>query len=889
MSDRLQSSHCSSHKVMPLCYISYVTNYYINAVLYDIVNKLVHERSSVSLSLPLMINNTTGHSNCKQNSNETITTNETSSLIMSEHIRQRPSHNRRLTNMSIRVTVSVLVIIIGSILFAYAAFASTVDPTDDQTSLRQEGMLRMYNVGQWIRNEYGSIIGNKYESDLSLIESSYADRCIMSAQALLAALYPPTTEEIFVPGLIWRPVPVHSTPRHLDKIIVVKYPCPRLERALNEAYVNESTRPGTTPSAKYYEELSKYTGENISTITDVEFLYNTLEIEERNGLKLPEWTSKYYNWQMREIAARSLAIFTSNTLQQRLRGGPLLKEILKHLQAFNNGQDTRRAYLYSAHDITLVNLLRTMGFTDEYFKPDYGSTIIFELHAASNSANTEIKLKYLNNTEPIASHYMSIPKCGTPCLLKTLTKLWENVIPNDWDAECLLTHYACIHLSPVHQFQTTRDNLIDQNCLVTRTLEPSSDEMFSWLGRDDSSKQDIFENVADGLKKIYKSKLLPLEQHYQFHDFHSPQLDDPDFDAKPMILLVGQYSTGKTTFIKYLLERDFPGIRIGPEPTTDRFIAVMYHENERVIPGNALVVDPNKQFRPLSKFGNAFLNRFQCSTVASPVLKGISIVDTPGILSGEKQRVDRGYDFTGVMEWFAERVDRIILLFDAHKLDISDEFRRLIEALRGHDDKIRIVLNKADMIDHQQLMRVYGALMWSLGKVLQTPEVARVYIGSFWDQPLRYDVNKRLFEDEEQDLFRDMQSLPRNAALRKLNDLIKRARLAKVHAYIISALRKDMPSMFGKDTRKKELIKNLGQIYDQIQREQQISPGDFPDLKKMQESLAHHDFSKFNSLKPKLLEVVDNMLVKDIAQLMAMIPHEEVSTTSDSLARNTNT
>ena len=120
-----------------------------------------------------------------------------------------------------------------------------------------------------------------------------------------------------------------------------------------------------------------------------------------------------------------------------------------------------------------------------------------------------------------------------------------------------------------------------------------------------------------------------------------------------------------------------------------RFIAVMHADQDGVVPGNALVVDPKKQFRPLSKFGNAFLNRFQCSNTKSDVLKGISIVDTPGILSGEKQRTDRGYDFIGVLEWFAERVDRILLLFDAHKLDISDEFKRSIEALRGHDDKIR--------------------------------------------------------------------------------------------------------------------------------------------------------------------------------------------------------
>ena len=61
--------------------------------------------------------------------------------------------------------------------------------------------------------------------------------------------------------------------------------------------------------------------------------------------------------------------------------------------------------------------------------------------------------------------------------------------------------------------------------------------------------------------------------------------------------------------LRYLIEQDFAGSRVGPEPTTDCFTALMYGEDEQIIPGNALTVDPKKPFRNLDPFGNSFLNR----------------------------------------------------------------------------------------------------------------------------------------------------------------------------------------------------------------------------------------------------------------------------------------
>ncbi|KNC49042.1 EH domain-containing protein 3 [Thecamonas trahens ATCC 50062] len=386
-----------------------------------------------------------------------------------------------------------------------------------------------------------------------------------------------------------------------------------------------------------------------------------------------------------------------------------------------------------------------------------------------------------------------------------------------------------------------------------------------------SDAVETYPEVIEKLKRLYKTRIRPVEELYSFQQFHSPLLEDADFEAAPMVMLLGQYSVGKTSFIRYMLERDFPSQRIGPEPTTDRFVAVMYGEEDRVVPGAAASIRKDKPFQGLDKFGVSFLSKFEVAECPSPILEKVTFIDTPGVLSGEKQRLGRTYDFVETCEWFAERSDLILLLFDAHKLDISDEFKRSIEALRGHDDKIRVVLNKSDMVNSQQLMRVYGALMWSLGKVFATPEVVRVYIGSFWDQPLHNSENQALFEAEEQDLMADLRYLPRNAAVRKINELVKRARLVKVHALLISHLRGEMPSMFGKGKKQKALLDGMLEVFKTVMRQHQLPPGDFPDLERFKARAAEYEFNKFPKLNMSMIESMNSVLAADIPQLLELI------------------
>jgi EH domain-containing protein 1 len=68
------------------------------------------------------------------------------------------------------------------------------------------------------------------------------------------------------------------------------------------------------------------------------------------------------------------------------------------------------------------------------------------------------------------------------------------------------------------------------------------------------------DKIFRALWRFYRDRVRPLEIAYQYEHFEGKiMMTEADFMSKPMVLLLGPYSVGKTSFIRSLIECDFPG------------------------------------------------------------------------------------------------------------------------------------------------------------------------------------------------------------------------------------------------------------------------------------------------------------------------------------------
>jgi len=221
-----------------------------------------------------------------------------------------------------------------------------------------------------------------------------------------------------------------------------KKPCKRYDEILKKMYANPppDLEKLNEDSKELYEKLSKYTGLNITNVLHVELLYNTLEIEKDNGLELPDWTENIFPEKMLLLAERSYVLFTETPLMKKVKGGAFITKV--HNQMINKrkkilNQDCK-VFLYSGHDVTLVNVMNSLNILDETAKkPEYASALVFELHHSSYFKDDfEVKLVYYINSADKFPKEINIPNCNAPCSLTQFSRAIKNLLIDNFDELC---------------------------------------------------------------------------------------------------------------------------------------------------------------------------------------------------------------------------------------------------------------------------------------------------------------------------------------------------------------------------------------------------------------------------------------------------------------------
>jgi len=167
-----------------------------------------------------------------------------------------------------------------------------------------------------------------------------------------------------------------------------------------------------------------------------------------------------------------------------------------------------------------------------------------------------------------------------------------------------------------------------------------------------------------------------------------------DLDDLFLLVVVGEFNAGKSALLNAVLGG--PYVEEGVTPTTARVTVLRYGEqgHERQLPDGALE-----------------------RTLAAPLLRELSIVDTPGTNAIVRQHEE-------LTREFVPRSDLVLFVTSVDR-PFTETERAFMEHIRTWGKKVLIVLNKIDLLqDDQQLNQIEGFVRDSVSRLLGfAPEI----------------------------------------------------------------------------------------------------------------------------------------------------------------------
>ena len=292
----------------------------------------------------------------------------------------------------------------------------------------------------------------------------------------------------------------------------------------------------------------------------------------------------------------------------------------------------------------------------------------------------------------------------------------------------------------------------------------------------------VMDELANRIRDYCQDFLGPLAEEYMFR--RPPTLGE--LRRPPQVLLLGNHSSGKSTFVNHLLGEQVQNT--GVAPTDDGFTILTYGATATERDGPAVVSNPDLPFEGLRHFGDPLVSHVRLKLRPAELLKTVTLIDSPGMIDAARDDSGRGYDFPGVVRWIAERADLVMVFFDPDKPGTTGETLQVFsESLAGLEHKMLIILNKVDQFQSlHDFARAYGALCWNLGKVIPRKDLPMIY-NTF--VPLPDQPQPRLpiedFERARNDLIGELRRTPARRMDNQITQIQGYAERLRLHALVI--------------------------------------------------------------------------------------------------------